>query len=31
MGITVDSQISGDLLGRIVEQSGMDEAWSVEL
>jgi D-3-phosphoglycerate dehydrogenase len=31
MGITVDSPISHDLLGRIAEQAGMDEAWSVEL
>ena len=31
MGINVDSPLAADLLRRIVEEAGMEDAWSVEL
>jgi D-3-phosphoglycerate dehydrogenase / 2-oxoglutarate reductase len=31
MGITVDTALSGELLGQIKEAAGMQDAWSVEL
>ena len=31
MGLNVDSSLTHELLDRITEEAGMDEAWSVEL
>ena len=31
MGLTIDSQMTAELLGQIMEAAEMDEAWSVEL